>query len=179
MSRTLFTALLTLSLRLVSSCGTEGGNPHRQDKVKEPEATLGKDAGYGQDKAPEGDGGNQPAPGKASPVGAIAQCQITVAENTGAPGFYFELNPELLPGGVSSVTANLTRTETDPDGMPISVTKGLSEWTPASGPWTLIVSLNSNQSGTSDSTYCSADFTLDESKNSSSSIKISVTGKNP
>jgi hypothetical protein len=169
------------ALAVVAACGTEGGNPHRNDK--EPGNSQRE-----SDKAPDSASGPIQNETKTSPAAAMAPaCDFSVALSPadGRSQFYFSFDvaesadTRSRAGAPLLANAKLSQDVTDPaTGTSSKITKPISDWQPAQGNWLLSVTLTDPSGTDQDKSYCASTLTLGAEVTSTTSVTITVRGLN-
>ncbi len=169
---------LLLALVLASGCGTEGGNPHRQDP--DPTKDEGTDENREDFTTPENTSGpSESAPGEVptdaskeatqpEPLPACTFTHVVDTSATAAPGFYVVDISENQDFAGKVVTLEVT-----PEGG-ATVEGGAA--TPLPGKWSFTLNL---QSSSADSVlpYCQATLVLSDGTLQSARINISIAGR--
>ena len=167
------------ALVVVAACGTEGGNPHRNDK-NPAEGQKAEDKGPGAANAPIM---TQPASSQGKEFAATCDFSFALTPADGSPQFYFSFDvadgteTRSSAGAPLLANAKLSRDVADPaTGASSQVTKPISDWQPAQGNWLLSVTLTDPSGTDQDKSYCAATVTLGADVTATTSVTITVRG---
>jgi hypothetical protein len=162
----IFTGLIAVFLQM--SCGTEGGNPHRQDPVPQNGTPANNEKDPDQGQTP-----NRPGSVRQDVDPPLNPCNLTLAIGT-QPGFDLVWQGDAdaeSPEG-RQIEATLAKKSSSAESDSWSEAKALDQWQPAPGDWRLTVT--EAVSDTETKTLCQSDFLLDDTTTGTSSVELRV-----